>query len=65
MHQALFSNTHRSGLQFPILPAVPPLTLWMQLPSVFLTVPPVGIRQLWSLNLSSITHGLRYVAKRL
>ena len=43
MHHALFSSTHRSGLEFLLCP---PLTLWMQLPSVFLAAPHVGIRQL-------------------
>ena len=32
----------------------PPLTLWMQVPSVILSPPHVGIRQLWSPNLTSV-----------
>ena len=65
MHQVLFSSTHQSGLESPPFLLWPPLTLRMQVPSVILSPPHVGIRQLWSLKLRSIIHGLRYVAKRL
>ena len=54
MHQVLFSSTHRSGLESPSFLLWPPLTLRMQVPSVILSPPHVGIRQLWSPNLSSV-----------
>lgn len=65
MHPTLFSNTHRSGLESPVLPAAPspdPLdaTAFSHLDSS-----DVGIRQLWNPNLRSIILGLRYVAKPL
>ena len=70
MHQVLFSSTHRSGLEFPVLPAVPSTDPLDASAFSHLESPPhppcyVGIRQLWSLKLSSIIYGLRYVAKRL
>ena len=54
MHQALFSDTHLSRLESPPFLLWPPLTLWMQVPSVILSPPHVGIRQLWSPNLTSV-----------
>ena len=54
MHQVLFSSTHQSGLESPPFLLWPPLTLRMQVPSVILSPPHVGIRQLWSPNLTSV-----------
>lgn len=64
MHQVLFSNTHRSGLEFPVLPAVPspdPLDA-----SAFshLESSPCGNQAALEPE-PYFCHGVRYVAKPL